>query len=84
MSKIYKTCNPTIKFWNYEFNNKLLDGVTLLKVTSGVIWTQPNIYIYIYIYLYPNNALYFFYLKPNEKSPNFVWQTIFLFYFCGL
>ena len=49
MSKIYKTCNPTIKFWNYEFNNKLLDGVTLLKVTSGVIWTQPNIYIYIYI-----------------------------------
>ena len=35
----------------YEFNNKLLGGVILLRVTSGVTWTQP---IYIYI-LYMQN-----------------------------
>ena len=28
-----------VEFLKYEFNNKLLDGVT---------WTQPYIYIYIY------------------------------------
>ena len=36
-----------VGFSKYEFYNKLLDGVTLLKVTPGVTWTQP-IYIYIY------------------------------------
>ena len=39
-----------VRFSKYEFNNKLLDGVILLRVTSGVTWTQPHIYIYIYIY----------------------------------
>ena len=38
-----------VRFSKYEFNNKLLDGVILLRVTSGVTWTQPHIYIYIYI-----------------------------------
>ena len=37
-----------VRFSKYEFNNKLLDGVILLRVTSGVTWTQPHIYIYIY------------------------------------
>ena len=32
----YRTCNPTVGFSKYEFNNKLLDGVTFFKVTSGV------------------------------------------------
>ena len=40
MLRIDKTCNPTIEFSNYDFYNKLLGGVTLLKVTLGVIWTQ--------------------------------------------
>ena len=31
----------------YEFYNKLLDGVTLLRVTLGVTWIEPYIYIYI-------------------------------------
>ena len=27
-----RTCNSTLRFLEYEFYNKLLDGVTLLKV----------------------------------------------------
>ena len=34
--KTYKTCNLTVRFSKYEFYNKLLKGVILLKVTSGV------------------------------------------------
>ena len=49
MLRTYKTCNSMVRFSKYEFNNKLLDGVTLLRVTLGVTWAQP-IYIYIYIY----------------------------------
>ena len=36
MLKIYKTYNSTVGFSKYEFNNKLLNSVTLLKVTLGV------------------------------------------------
>ena len=45
MLKTYRTCNPTVRFSKYEFNNKLLDGVTLLRVTPGVTLnnvTPPN------------------------------------------
>ena len=48
MLRTYKTCNSTVRFSKYEFNNKLLGGVTLLRVILGVTWTQPT-YIYIYI-----------------------------------
>ena len=34
-----------VKFSKYELYNKLLDDVTLFKITLGVTW---NIYIYIY------------------------------------
>ena len=34
--KTYKTCNSTVGFSKYEFYNKLLDDITLLRVTSGV------------------------------------------------
>ena len=33
MLKTYRTCNPIVRFSKYEFNNKLLVGVTLLRVT---------------------------------------------------
>ena len=33
MLKTYKTCNLTVRFSKYEFYNKLLGGVTLLRVT---------------------------------------------------
>ena len=36
-------CNPTVGFPKYEFNNKLLGGVTFFRVTSGVTRTQPYI-----------------------------------------
>ena len=41
--RLYRTYNPTVGFLKYEFNNKLLDGVTFFRVTSGVTWTQPYI-----------------------------------------
>ena len=46
MLKTYRTCNSTVEFSKYKFYNKLLGGVTLLRITPGVTWTQP-IYIYI-------------------------------------
>ena len=45
--RTYRTCNLTVGFSKYEFYNKLLGGVTLVRVISGITWTQP-IYIYIY------------------------------------
>ena len=36
----YRTCNQTVEFSKYEFNNKLLGGVTFFRVTSGITWTQ--------------------------------------------
>ena len=34
--RTYRTCNSTVVFSKYEFNNKLLDGVTLLKIILGI------------------------------------------------
>ena len=45
MLSTYRTCNSIVRFSKYEFYNKLLSGVTLLKITQSIIWTQP-IYIY--------------------------------------
>ena len=39
MLRTYRSCNPTVEFSKYEFNNKLLDGVTVFRVTSGVTGT---------------------------------------------
>ena len=36
--KTYRTCNSTVWFSKYEFNNKLFGDVTLFRVTSGVTW----------------------------------------------
>ena len=36
MLSTYKTCNSMVGFLKYEFNNKLLGGVKLLRVTLGV------------------------------------------------
>ena len=33
-----------VRFSKYEFYNKLLDDITLFRVTPVIIWTQP-IYI---------------------------------------
>ena len=39
MLRTYRTCDPIIGFLKYEFNNKLLDGVTVFRVTLGVTRT---------------------------------------------
>ena len=43
MLRPYRTCNPTVGFSKYEFNNKLFGGVTLFGVTLSVTRTQPYI-----------------------------------------
>ena len=43
MLKTYRTYDPTVGFSKYEFNNKLLVGVTFFRVTSTVTRTQPYI-----------------------------------------
>ena len=43
MLGIYKTRNLTVKFLKYEFNYKLLGGVTFFRVTLGVTWIQSYI-----------------------------------------
>ena len=50
MLRTYRICNWTMGISKYEFYNKLLGGVTLLRVIPSVTWTQL-IYIYIYIYV---------------------------------
>ena len=42
MLRKYTTCNSMAEFLKYEFNNKLLDGVILLKIIPCVTWTQPH------------------------------------------
>ena len=41
MLRTYRTYNLTVGFLKYEFNNKLLGGVTFFRVISGVTWFQP-------------------------------------------
>ena len=36
MLNTYIMCNSTVEFSKYEFNNKLLSDVTLLRVTPSV------------------------------------------------
>ena len=43
MLRTYRKCDPTVGFSKYEFNTKLLVGVTFFRVTSSVTWTQPCI-----------------------------------------
>ena len=41
-----------VGFSKYEFNNKLLGDVILLRVTLGVTWTRPYIYICVCVCMY--------------------------------
>ena len=43
MFRTYRECDPMVGFSKYEFNYKLLGGVTFFRVMSGVTWTQPYI-----------------------------------------
>ena len=46
MLRTYRKCDPTVGFLKYEFNNKLLVGVTIFRVTSSVTWTQRYISLF--------------------------------------
>ena len=37
MLRTYRKCDPTVGFSKYEFNNKLLVGVTCFRITSSII-----------------------------------------------
>ena len=37
-----------------------MSGVTLLRITSGIIWTQPYIYIYTHV------IFFFFFFAPSK------------------
>ena len=36
MLRTYRICNSIVRFLKYEFYNKLLGDITLLRVTPGV------------------------------------------------
>ena len=46
MLKTYRICNSMVRFSKYEFYNKLLGGITFLRIILGVTWTQ-HLYIYM-------------------------------------
>ena len=50
--RIYRTCNLTVGFLKYEFNNNILGGIILLRVTLDVTWTQPSLSLSLSIYIY--------------------------------
>ena len=37
--RTYKICNSIVRFSKNEINNKLLGGIILLRVTTGVTYT---------------------------------------------
>ena len=41
-----RKCDPTVGFSKYEFNNKLLVGVTFFRVILRVTWTQTYIFLF--------------------------------------
>ena len=43
MLRTYRICNSSVRFSKYEFNKNLSNGITLLKIISCVIWTQPTL-----------------------------------------
>ena len=49
--KTYRTCNSTVEFSKYEFHNKLLSNVTLLRVTPGITWIQSHMHTHTHIYI---------------------------------
>ena len=42
MLRTNRTCNSIVGFSKYEFYNKLLYGIILLKSWSNITWTQPS------------------------------------------
>ena len=62
MLKPYKTCNPTVGFAKYKFNNKLLDGVTFFRITMNIIHLWVNFFLSLFD---------FFVIKKNIITSNY-------------
>ena len=45
-----RTYTLMVRFSKYEFYNKLLRGVILLRVILGITWIQPYVCVCLYIY----------------------------------
>ena len=55
----YRICNSTMRLLKYEFNNKLLGGITLLRITSSVTLSLSlSLYIYILYNVLRNLKMY--------------------------
>ena len=50
--RIYRTYNSKVEFSKYEFYNKLLGGVILLRVIPDVTWIKSLLLLLLYIYYY--------------------------------
>ena len=68
MLRTYRTYNSTVGFSKYKLNNKLLDGVTLFKVTPGVTLTQPT-----YIYIHSLRLIWFDLTQNSVLISQFSW-----------
>ena len=82
VKKIYKD-NVIQQFicQNSHLIKKLLNGVTLLKVTLGVTWTKLYIYIYIYIYIFEVGCTFF---PPTKSKKLELYLQYHEFYYVGL
>ena len=55
----YRICNSTMRLLKYEFNNKLLSGITLLRITSSVTLSLSlSLSIYILYNVLRNLKMY--------------------------
>ena len=55
----YRICYSTMRLLKYEFNNKLLGGITLLRITPSVTLSLSlSIYIYILYNVLRNLKMY--------------------------
>ena len=80
--KTYKTYNSTVRFTKYELYNKILGGITLLRVTSSVTWTSLSLSLslYIYIYIYKQKERWQRFriaVKFDKVNPNMQKVTLF-------
>ena len=72
MLKTYRTCNSTVGFSKYKFIDKLLGGVILFRIISGVTWTQhTHTHTHTYIYMFISEKHIIIKSKAYEKEAFF-------------
>ena len=67
--RIYRTCNLTMRFSKYELYNKLLGGITLLRLTLCVLLsnvTPLNNWIQILTNLPLDYIIFVYSLLPSD------------------